>query len=418
MSSGKLGVVTFFGILVPGAYLAAVLLATFASVAELLRQDGHERVLAFVAENTVLSAGIFLFVAYLLGVLLRLFAPEYVDSISSWYLRCVVCDVDDWVTDAFPYEKTVDAHLQKKGMGKVTELMSRLNGNHPLSKAFFNYCKWFIEANAPALARQVQESEALVRFLSGTALALLVALPLMSSLLVVFAICGSHLNAALYGGLLISDLVCLAVLLRRFKYQRRREVILVWSSVHLLMNGGTSVAAGSRSTALARSVFFANQVQRQWPKRATNKSSAMATTANAHEVAEYVAVIREMIRHEDTVIHQRLGWLFALQGLLFAASSFFWEGSVGPFVTIGCVGLLSCISVGYSLGRAMRAIRALLDKARDRKNELPEAVRKTLPVTIGARDKALEWLLPARLLPWAIGVAWLAMITLRLCRLC
>jgi hypothetical protein len=64
MNSDKLGVIAFFGILVPGAYLAGILAMSFASIVELGGLAGHVRVVGFISHNTAMSAGVFLFVAY------------------------------------------------------------------------------------------------------------------------------------------------------------------------------------------------------------------------------------------------------------------------------------------------------------------------------------------------------------------
>jgi hypothetical protein len=40
---------------------------------------------------------------------------------------------------------------------------------------------------------------------------------------------------------------------------------------------------------------------------------------------DYVATIRTMVQHEDGLRDQRLGWLFALNGLLFTALGLVWN---------------------------------------------------------------------------------------------
>ena len=80
-------------------------------------------------------------------------------------------------------------------MGQIPQLMARLNPAYGKTRntPFFNFCKWFIDANDAALSRQVQEAEALVRFLSGTTLVLLIALPLVLFFVVAFAVHGAGL---------------------------------------------------------------------------------------------------------------------------------------------------------------------------------------------------------------------------------
>ena len=132
-----------------------------------------------------------------------------------------------------------------------------------------------------------------------------------------------------------------------------------------------------------------------------------------HEgVRAFVSVIREMIRHEDVLLNQRLTWMWTLQGLLFGATSVLWDKDSPAVMLIGLVGLLSCISIGYSLARGLRAVRELLGVAADHKKRLGEGAE--IPPTIGARTKATEWLLPGRFLPWVFGVSWVLVIVLRI----
>ena len=127
----------------------------------------------------------------------------------------------------------------------------------------------------------------------------------------------------------------------------------------------------------------------------------------------YVDIIREMIRHEDQVLNQRMTWMWTLQGLLYGAVGFLWQsGKLFPIIVIAFVGLLSCITIGYSLVRGMAAVSDLLELAKQQKERVKE--RCVIPPTIGSRSKAIEWLLPGYSLPWIMGGAWCALIAIRL----
>ncbi|MEI6703528.1 MAG: hypothetical protein WCL71_08340 [Deltaproteobacteria bacterium] len=66
--------------------------------------------------------------------------------------------------------------------------------------------------------------------------------------------------------------------------------------------------------------------------------------------SEYEPIIREMIRHENMLVHQRMTWLLAFNGLMFAALSFAFgkPGSI-PLIHSLCVfGALICV-VSYGL---------------------------------------------------------------------
>jgi len=259
MLSDRLGVITFFGILVPGAYLAGVLGLAVYSILDFTGHQYHALTIEFASKNLGLFTGIFLFLSYLLGVLVRLFAPNYVDTLSKYYLIYIKRKSEkDWVKDDFPYEVSLTSRLKEDGMAKVLDLMRSLNPTFGEKKnnVFFNYCKWFIYANEPALSRQVQDAEALVRFLSGTTLVLLVASLISSIILIVSLIC-KVASYALFCGLLFAIATMgLVLILERFKYQRRREVIMVWSCVYMIVNGGTSSRYSLDPDRKAEAVFF------------------------------------------------------------------------------------------------------------------------------------------------------------------
>jgi hypothetical protein len=130
------------------------------------------------------------------------------------------------------------------------------------------------------------------------------------------------------------------------------------------------------------------------------------------QAAGYLEVIRDMIKHENELVNQRLSWMFTLQGLLFGSVSFLWAANVLPTMVLGLVGLLSCVSIGYALARGLGAIKDLLAIAQDYKKSVPSNI--SLPPTIGSRRKAVEWLIPARLLPWVLGLAWIAILAFRI----
>ncbi len=261
MNSDRFGVIAFFGILVPGSYLTGIFVFAIASILELSGLNGHCQTVAFITQNIVFSTSVFFFISYLVGVLVRLFAPHYVDNLSTFYLFHIRRNKKVWGKDVFPYKERVVSGLKKYGMAKIPEFMERLNPNYGDNgnTPFLNYCKWFIDANDPALSREVQEAEALVRFLSGTTLALLISLPLSVFFLVAFGLRGANLFTVVYGGLFLMEVLSLCLILERFKYQRRREVIMVWSCVYLIVNGGTPTSASGGRQNMSDTVFFSKK---------------------------------------------------------------------------------------------------------------------------------------------------------------
>lgn len=262
MQSERLGIVTFFGILVPGTYLAATVVLSLSSVFELLGYNGHAETYNFLHENIALSASAFFFVSYLFGVVLRLFAPHNVDKLARLYLVHIRRNKDDWVKDIFPYKNSLAVRFEKDGMHKMSSFMECLNDRHgvPDNTVFFNYCKLFVDANDEALSKQVHQAEALMRFLSGTALALLGAIIAFFVLsFVAFLIDSTHTYSVIYLSLAIVSMLILCFILERFKHQRRREVIIVWSALHLILNGAVPGAVLKNKNVLIEAAFFPKQ---------------------------------------------------------------------------------------------------------------------------------------------------------------
>ena len=135
------------------------------------------------------------------------------------------------------------------------------------------------------------------------------------------------------------------------------------------------------------------------------------------ETAEFAAIIRDMIRHEDTLRDQRLGWLFALNGFLFAGLSVAWpDENSGPLVIVlAVVGVLVAISSAAVLARSAVAIDKLAARASERTARDEEEV----PPVIALRSKELQedngasrWvkatgpLVPWKMVPKVLALAW------------
>jgi hypothetical protein len=151
------------------------------------------------------------------------------------------------------------------------------------------------------------------------------------------------------------------------------------------------------------------------------------------DAAEFTSVIRSMIQHEDTLRDQRLGWLFALNGFLFAALGFAWADaeSTSLVLVLAAVGAVVALSVQRSLATSVLAISKLsrlaenLDPTGDfpppqviglRSRERAEERRR---VQAERRHRGTSWLIvldPWRFLPWCLAAAWIAVAVLRLVR--
>jgi hypothetical protein len=151
------------------------------------------------------------------------------------------------------------------------------------------------------------------------------------------------------------------------------------------------------------------------------------------EAAEYASVIRGMIEHEDQLRDQRLGWLFALNGFLFAALGFAWQESDSTplVVVLAGVGVLIALSSRISLTSSTLAIARL---GRLGRNVQPNGTFDVPPVIAlrtsergaeleirkseqkGVRARLAAWVYPWNAVPWILIVGWVVIALARLNR--
>lgn len=246
MQLERLGVIVFFGVIVPGAFLTVSILLTFACLLEVKGIRGHAEIFSFISKNLVLSTTAFFFLSYLLGVVLRLFAPDVVDRASTLYLKLILREKGDWVSEPFPYRDGLALYMKDQGMTEVTAFIESLNKEYGESSnsTFIYYCKLLVEANNETLAKHIQQNEAMIRFLSGISLVLIISAGLGATFSFIFLFQHKTLLLRPYAAISLVSLLTLLGILARFKFQRRREVAFLWSSVYLLLKGSISNTLG------------------------------------------------------------------------------------------------------------------------------------------------------------------------------
>lgn len=140
MKFENLGVILFFGVIIPGSYLTLLVLLVFAGILKLNGICVHDDILKFISSNTLMLFLIFFLSSYLLGIVLRLFALSLIDEISEWYLKHIHrkkyrCDLDDkekgiCIQGTFPYLESVRGLMNNQGMPEVPKLIESLNKNY------------------------------------------------------------------------------------------------------------------------------------------------------------------------------------------------------------------------------------------------------------------------------------------------
>ena len=120
---------------------------------------------------------------------------------------------------------------------------------------------------------------------------------------------------------------------------------------------------------------------------------------------KYAAIVREMIRHEDEVLDQRITWLCQIQGLLFAALAFVWgEPTAYYLILVFCVvGFVVALTTWSALRQAWRGVIDLLMWW------IKNSANYSGP-TVYARKRytgRLKHLTPWNIIPMSFSVAWL-----------
>ena len=134
---------------------------------------------------------------------------------------------------------------------------------------------------------------------------------------------------------------------------------------------------------------------------------------------DYVNVIRAMIQHEDTLRDQRLGWLFALNGFLFAALGFAWNSSdaTALVIVVSIVGVVVAISGIASMRASALAVRSLAGLPALQQHDGPEppviALRSDDLRRSGRFGRYIPLLYPWRVVPWCLVGAWIAVAAVR-----
>jgi hypothetical protein len=233
----RVSIVGFFGILVPGFYLLLSLCLALLTSFAASRGEFGKSTLELLRAGPLVITTMFLFVAYLLGMLLRLIGPDPIEWLSRiWFRTCLARPVNRdnlWMFERFPYRHTTQNSLKKKGMSKINDLMRAQNARYAFTgnTSYFNFCKIFIEGNNTELSRTVQHAEATVRFLAGSLFALALSFVVWAF---VAPLSVSRLGMAPL--LMLPVNLALAIpIIHRFKRQRLREVYFVWSAMYLIL---------------------------------------------------------------------------------------------------------------------------------------------------------------------------------------
>ncbi|MBD2120862.1 hypothetical protein [Trichocoleus sp. FACHB-262] len=133
---------------------------------------------------------------------------------------------------------------------------------------------------------------------------------------------------------------------------------------------------------------------------------------NEWNTKEYYDCLRDLLKHEDSLMSERLRGLFTVQAILFAALGVFWKEHNGMLVSVlALLGMVSNASYGFELVMGNRAIACILSKWRI--YCLSRNVAGAPPI-IGYElaEKFPRWLLPGRFVAWLLFMCWVVIVLL------
>jgi len=131
------------------------------------------------------------------------------------------------------------------------------------------------------------------------------------------------------------------------------------------------------------------------------------------ELDRLESAVRELVRHENELITQRIGWLVQAEGLLFAALAFSWDKAPRLPYIFAAVGIATAVSIGsvtYLYGPAVRNVKKFWE------DHVPEDRRKhRLVIGLSTPSgRMLKLLHPWRALPVIFVAVWIGVVVVRL----
>lgn len=128
---------------------------------------------------------------------------------------------------------------------------------------------------------------------------------------------------------------------------------------------------------------------------------------------ELYALYRDLAKHEDNLLNERLKTLFTAETLLFGVAAVFWGTQKLPFIALAAFGVLLVISFRKDIGNSAFATGQILKRWTAVRDTLPD--RELLPPLVGLDVRQTNWwLLPGTFIPWVITAVWVFIAVFRI----
>ena len=247
----KVGKGSFWGVIIPGAFLFINIFAVSYSenLENLLSQSGLGY--SFVVLSLLLS--------YIIGYILRLIKPRYVESFSvpillliSLFLKLItkisrflkIKKLSEFkirsskeILEDFPYiEWFFSIHLKQlpdtiNNFFNDFKTKEYANNLDRMGAAFFNYCKHYVIENSNYLRDELYFTEGLTRFLNGMFYAII-----LSTTIIFIKTIHMSFEYSAFNYILMAYLAFLFIILIRYKGLRRLETVICFISFFITFN--------------------------------------------------------------------------------------------------------------------------------------------------------------------------------------
>ena len=281
MNFFRVGIIDFFGILCPGVLLLinlSILLFTCN-----VHLDQFWKSISKEDWGSIIFLSLFV-ICYLFGFVLRLISPDYVDKISTFFGKLIApmqYIEKHKMREKFGNEGMLSKNISRRKRNKqfktlLEEYYAKLieqgkplphffwndelypyyfglkcvyyrnlpnqvahaimQDKHSHNKDTFNFWKTLIASRNPNVATLVFQAEAFVRFMSGSFWAIIIGI--LSGIILITTNLGSYQKIAIGISLTFISILMAAVILNRFKNQRRREVKILLDAIFVISKAG------------------------------------------------------------------------------------------------------------------------------------------------------------------------------------
>lgn len=238
--TNRVGLTDFFGIFSPGVFVLIAFALCIIGLAHIFQVDINtlETVNSVLKSWMVFINILALFASYLFGSVIRLFANDFAEVLSGFYLTKLRKKKSPIARERFPYPFAGGSFESSnpeiyRWYKERYEYFAEEDQLDPWDrKYFFNKCKVDLYARSPERSQFYERIESFVRFLAGALVSCIILFNVTLPFGIYFFMINSGFLATVYITFAIFSLTAVISILERFRNQHTREVMTLWTSYY------------------------------------------------------------------------------------------------------------------------------------------------------------------------------------------